>query len=144
MVGTEEITAHFTDKGVPLTAPANAPTIRIRRADTQALVVTDAVMTEIGDGNYSYTFILGDPQLDYTIRADGDPTAAGQVTAMERYAWGAISGLGSDYVRKILTNRSVTTELGGGAKRIDFYDDDGLTIIDSITISADGLERTNP
>lgn len=144
MVGTEEIIAHFTNKGVPLIVPGDVPTIRIRRVDTKALVVTNAAMTEIGDGNYSFIFTLGDPQLDYSVRVDGDPMASGQVTIMERFAWGGIPGIGSDYVRKVLTNRSVTTELGGGAKRIDFYDDDGLTIIDSITISADGLERTNP
>lgn len=43
---------------------------------------------------------------------------------------------------KVFLNRAVTTPLGGGAKRIDFYDDDQTTIIDSVTISADGLERT--
>ena len=143
-MATQEITAHFTNEGVPLLAPANAPTIRLRRTDTKALVVTDVAMTEVGDGNYLYLVTSSDPQLDYVVRADGDPTASGQVTVMERYAFGSAPGIGDDYVRKILTNRSVTTELGGGAKRIDFYDDDGSTIIDSITISADGLERTNP
>ena len=44
------ISAFFTDDGVPLTSPSNAPTIRIRRQDTGALVVTDSAMTEQGDG----------------------------------------------------------------------------------------------
>lgn len=140
----EEITARFTNGGVPLTSPGDVPTISIRRTDTGALVVTGAAMTELGDGVFRYTFTGGDPQLDYVAIADGDPMASGQVTAAERYAWGAIPGIGDAFVRKVLTNRSVTVELGGGAKRIDFYDDDGSTIIDSITISADGLERTNP
>lgn len=30
------------------------------------------------------------------------------------------------------------------SKTVDFYDDDQTTIIDSLEISADGLERTNP
>jgi len=144
MVAGEEVLARFTNVGVPLTSPSNAPTIRIRQSDDGTLAVTDDAMTEIGDGWYRYNASGLDPQLDYVVRADGDPTAAGQVTAAERYAWGVISGVGDDFVRKVLTNRSVETAIGGGAKRIDFYDDDGTTVIDSITISADGLERTNP
>ena len=45
-----EILAHFTNNGVPLVAPTDLPTIRIRRIDTQALVVTDVNMLEQGDG----------------------------------------------------------------------------------------------
>lgn len=86
-----EITAFFTNNGVPLVAPGTAPTIRIRRIDTQALVVTDDSMTEIGDGNYSYDF-TPDVTLDYTTRADGDPAAAGQVKKQERYVAGSFSG----------------------------------------------------
>lgn len=144
MANGEDITVYFTNAGVPLTSPTNVPTISIRRTDTGALVVTDAAMTELGGGLYRYTVTGLDPQLDYVARADADPLGSGQVTAAERYAHGAIPGISDAYVRKILTNRAVTTNLGGGAKRVDFYDDDGTTIIDSITISADGLERTNP
>jgi len=143
MVAGEEIIAKFTNQSVPLVAPGVLPTIRIRRSDTGALVVTDDPMIEIGDGLYRYNITGLDPQLDYSVRADGDPTAAGQVTLAERYAWGVIAGIGDDYVRKVLTNRAETTDIGG-AKQIDFYDDDAATIIDSITISADGLTRTNP
>jgi hypothetical protein len=87
-----EIVAHFTNQGVPLVAPGNAPTIRVRRTDTGALVVTDAAMTELGDGNFRYTFVPV-ATLEYSVRADGDPTAAGQTTAQERYQFGALSGI---------------------------------------------------
>ena len=87
---TIEVTAFFTNDGVPLTSPGDLPTIRIRRIDTQALVVTDSNMTEIGDGNYSFTF-ADDSTLEYTARADGDPTVSGQVTPAERYKSGALS-----------------------------------------------------
>lgn len=50
----------------------------------------------------------------------------------------------AEIVYKIFINRAVTTDLGGGVKRIDFYDDNQTTIIDSVTISSDGNERTNP
>lgn len=87
-----EIVAHFTNVGDPLESPSNLPQIRIRRIDTQALVVTDEEMTEIGDGNYSYSF-TPDASLEYTIQADGDPTGVGQTTAAERYNFGSLSGI---------------------------------------------------
>jgi len=85
-----EITAFFTNNNVPLVAPGTLPTIRIRRIDTQALVVTDDSMTEIGDGNYSYDF-TPDSTLEYTVRADGDPLANGQVKRGERYVAGSFN-----------------------------------------------------
>ncbi len=86
------VVAFFTNDAVPLTAPSQAPTVRIRRADTGALVVTDAAMTNIGDGLFAYdhTVTISAP---HTWRADGDPTAAGQVTAQERYVAGSFSNL---------------------------------------------------
>ena len=77
-----EIVAHFTNNGVPLVSPTDAPTIRIRRIDTGALVVTDAAMTELGDGSFRYTFTPV-TTLKYSIRADGDPNVTGQVTNSE-------------------------------------------------------------
>jgi len=79
------ITVGFSNNGVPATGLA--PTIRIRRTDTQALVVTDAAMTEQGDGAYSYEFAPVDG-LDYSIRADGTAT----LPDAERYAYGGLSG----------------------------------------------------
>jgi len=86
------ISAFFTDDGVPLTSPPNAPTLRVRRQDTQALVVTDAAMAEQGDGVFTYDF-AEDPTLEYVFRCDGDPLASGQVTAQERYVGGSFSGI---------------------------------------------------
>ncbi len=86
------IRAHFSSApDVPLVVPATVPTIRIRRTDTQALVVTDAAMTEQGEGNYTFEFepIGG---LEYAIRADGDPIAAAQTTVGGRFAHGSVSG----------------------------------------------------
>ena len=146
---TQNIVACVTNQNVPLESPSNLPTIRIRRLDTGALVVTDDAMTEIGDGCYVYVFTESN-LLEYSIRVDGDPTAADQVTSEERYQFGTL-GLapGAALIRKILLNRALTTENLGptppaGSKTVDFYDDDHTTIIDSITISANGLERTNP
>ena len=85
------VATFFSAADTPLTSPANTPTIRIRRTDTQALVVTDAAMTEQGDGNFSYDFTPVDG-LEYAVRADGDPTAVGQTVAGGRYVFGAFSG----------------------------------------------------
>lgn len=86
------ISAFFTDEGVPLLAPGNVPTIRIRRQDTGALVVTDVAMTEQGDGVFTYDFAES-PTLEYVFRCDGDPTAGGQVTPQERYVAASFSGI---------------------------------------------------
>lgn len=86
------IVAHFESAiDIPLTAPGATPTIRIRRTDTQALVVTDLAMTEQGDGNFSFDFTPVDG-LEYAVRADGDPTAIGQTVPGGRFAYGAFSG----------------------------------------------------
>ncbi len=111
-----EVVAHFTNNGVPLVGPGNVPTIRIRRTDTQALVVTDSDMTEIGDGNYSFTFVPS-ATLEYTIRADGDPTDSGQTTAGERYMFGSLSGVEEARIKtdipQILTDvGNLSTDVG--------------------------------
>ena len=106
-----EIVAHFTNGNVPLVAPGTVPTIRIRRIDTQALVVTDSAMTEIGDGNFSFTFSPA-VTLEYSIRADGDPAAAGQVTAGERFVFGALSGTAEDQLVSIASGVDLVQYLG--------------------------------
>jgi len=103
------IIASFTDEGVPLTSPSNTPTIRIRRTDTGALVVTDSAMTELGDGNYKYDFSPS-ATLQYSIRADGDPTAAGQTTAEERYVFGALSGVQVDAIETTIPDIETDTQ----------------------------------
>lgn len=87
-----EIVACFTAAGVPLVAPTDVPTIRIRRIDTQALVITDLAMTEQGDGCFSFTFAPV-ATLEYSIRADGDPLVGGQLSPSERFAFGSLSGI---------------------------------------------------
>lgn len=79
------IIAYFTSAGSPATSLS--PTIRIRRTDTNALVVTDAAMTNVGDGVYRYSF-SPDVGIDYSVRADG----GGALASSDRYAFGAISG----------------------------------------------------
>ena len=54
-----------------------------------------------------------------------------------------------ELLRKIFLNRAETTVNPGpsppaNSKTIDFYDDDQLTIIESLLISADGNTRQNP
>lgn len=50
----------------------------------------------------------------------------------------------ANLLRKVFLNRAVTTILGDTSKQIDFYDDDQVAIIETIFISIDGNERTNP
>lgn len=87
-----EIVAFLTNNSVPLIAPADLPTIRIRELATNGLVVTDSPMVEVGDGLYKFTF-AADSSLEYGIRIDADPQATGQVQTFERYQGGAYSGI---------------------------------------------------
>ena len=77
--------------GVPLVAPGDVPTIRIRRLDTQALVVTDIAMTEVGEGMFTYSFDPPVKGIKYSAVADGDPLAASQVPAAIRKVYGVLS-----------------------------------------------------
>lgn len=66
------VTAYFTAEGVPQTNLT--PVIRIRKADTGVLVVTDASMYLMGDGGYAYDF-SGDDYQKYSARCDGGSDA---------------------------------------------------------------------
>lgn len=94
------ITAFFSNNGTPLVTPTDLPTIRIRRLDTQALVVTDLNMTEAGDGVFLFDFTL-DVLLDYSFRCDGDPTISGQTTISERFSAGSFSGANTLSLTKV-------------------------------------------
>jgi len=85
------ITARWeTAPGVSLASPANAPTIRIRRIDTAALVITDVAMLEVGEGTFHYEFTPPVKGIVYSAVADGDPTAVLQVPAEIRKQGGII------------------------------------------------------
>ena len=76
-----QILAFFTSNGSP--AAGLSPTIRIREIPAGTLVITDAAMTEIGDGSYSYNFTGYSVSKDYAIRCDGGST----LTGSERYTY---------------------------------------------------------
>jgi len=99
IMGTLTIISFFTDKGTPKTGLS--PTIRIRDVDTTSLVVTDAAMTEIGDGFYKFSFTSYDEEKVYSFRADGTST----LTQADRYVFGTNENNEITQVRKIATNR---------------------------------------
>ena len=69
------IIGFFTSNGAPTTGLS--ATLRIRRVDTSALVVTDAAMTELGDGMYGFNFDVAAGYSEtrgYAIRLDGSAT----------------------------------------------------------------------
>jgi len=132
-----EVVAHFTNSGSPLTAPAVLPLVDIRRTDTGALVTSAATMFELGGGSFRYTF-PATPTLEYSARADGDPTGANSLPLSFRYAFGAFSGIWEERIEvdipQILTEISslpaandlvLSAAHGGGAW-------DGITDIVSI------------
>ena len=134
------ISAFFTNAGTPATGLS--PTIRIRRLDTDALVVTDAAMVEVGDGFYDYDFTSTfSDLLDYAIRADGTATLSGA----DRYKAGGLDG--DDFIiRGNIGNRADILEdtPSPGERTINVYDVAGTTIVASYVIDTTGLLRTRP
>ena len=168
MAVVARIFAFITNEGAPLLTPANDPTIWIM-TDLGTAIVTDDAMTDLGKGVFMYELDTTiNPSRSYACRIDA---GAGQTTPQERYQFVSFSGqeveneedipiiamdaasaenlaqqaaTAAQFNQDVLVNRAVTTLFPNGSRRVDFYDDAGTSIIDSITISANGLERTNP
>ena len=64
------ILAAITQSGTPQTGLDPVPTLRIRDLSDNSLAVTDAAMTEVGDGWYKYDFTTYSAEKDYAIRVD--------------------------------------------------------------------------
>lgn len=79
---TKKITTFFTNSGTPQTGLS--ATIRIWDLATNTLVVTDAAMTEVSGGFYSYDFTTYDEEKEYAIRCDG---SASITSDGERYTY---------------------------------------------------------
>ena len=120
------LTAFFTNVGVPSTGLN--PTIRIRRISDGTLLVTDAVMTEVGDGWYRYWFAAYDEDVNYAIRCDGGAT----LPAMERYTYGG----NENYIDDIDEKLSVIHGVGS-------WESDTTSTVDANIIQVQGNTITN-
>jgi hypothetical protein len=89
------ITAFFTENGVPKTGLS--PTIRIRTLSDNVLVITDALMAEVGDGFYKYDFTTYNGTLKYSVRCDGGATLSGS----ERYTFGTNDSFAEDITDQV-------------------------------------------
>tara|TARA_R110002126_G_scaffold201572_1_gene349183 strand:+ start:57 stop:482 length:426 start_codon:yes stop_codon:yes gene_type:complete len=89
--------------GVPLIAPGVIPTIRVRRLDTNALVLTDVAMTEVGDGVFKRIYATPVEGVQFSARGDGDPTAVSQVPASVRYQ----AGSGDNFAAEVYQNEGL-------------------------------------
>lgn len=126
------VAAFFTENGVPKTLLT--PTLRIRNLATNALVVTDAAMSEVGDGWYKYNFTTYSASVEYAIRCDG---GAG-LPANERYVVAGndepSGGLIADAVwDEIITGASHNTPTSAGRRLRTITDD---VIINGFVISS--------
>jgi hypothetical protein len=79
---TKTITVQFTSSGVSVTGLS--PTINIYNVATNALVVTNGSLTEIGSGWYKYNFTAYDYTLNYVFTIDGGVS----LSANDRYKYG--------------------------------------------------------
>lgn len=93
---TKKITTFFTNSGTPQTGLS--ATIRIWDLSNNTLIITDAAMTEVAGGFYSYNFTTYDELKSYAIRCDGSAsiTAAG-----ERYTYAGNESYEEDLSRVI-------------------------------------------
>jgi len=103
------ITAFFTNNGIPATGLS--PTIRIRDLFDNSLVITDAAMSEVGDGGYKYNYISYDATKEYSIRCDGGVL----LSATERYTYGGNENYYED------TQQSVWSETVSGYSNADTF-----------------------
>ena len=99
------LSAYFSNAGVP--ALGLSATIRVRDLSNNSLVVTDAAMTEVGDGFYSYNFVGYVPAKEYVIRADGGATLSGA----DRYSIGRNSNYIADIEASAVLAKESTVAL---------------------------------
>jgi len=150
------ISSLFTSSGTPVLGLS--PTIRIWEVLTagDVLIVTDAPMTEVGDGFYKYEFATYDPLKDYLFRTYGGatlPTSEQYQKASNRNSakevWSAdtasnnLAGSFGEAVNDININVSTAltvldillkyqsnrTKVDPVANTLTIYDDDGISIL---------------
>ena len=101
------IKADFSKDGTPQTGLT--PTIRIRTISDNVLVVTDAAMSEIGDGSYKYDFVAYEGTLKYAVRCDGGVT----LSDSERYSFGSNDSFAEDITDQVWDESSGDHETPG-------------------------------
>jgi hypothetical protein len=104
------ILTYFTENNIPKTGLS--PTIRIRNASTGILIITDELMSEVGDGFYKYEFVGYDSSIDYAIRCDGGMSLSND----ERYSY---AGNDVDQTEEIWSNTIRTLTSGTKDSEID-------------------------
>lgn len=153
---TKVISSLFTSGGTPILGLS--PTIRIWEVDSggDSLVVTNAAMTEVGDGFYKYNFTTYDPTKEYLFRTDGGATLpaseryqkasnrhGGQETWSVDIAGNNLSGSFGKAVNDININVNIAitvldillkyesnrTKVDPVANTLTIYDDDGVSIL---------------
>ena len=129
------ILAFFTNSGMPATGLS--PTIRIREVPAGTLVVTDAAMTEVGDGHYSYDYTGYDYLKDYAIRCDGGATLA----ASERYTYAGNENYVDDIDSTIDNNTSI---LSISAQNVSIKNDTTQILINQSLTSGAGVSGASP
>jgi len=133
------ITAFFTKNAIPETGLT--PTIRIRKASDNSLVVTDAAMTEIGDGIYKYWFATYDGETEYVMRCDGGAT----LPDSERYTYGVNDNYTDDIDERLSANHGYgiweTADLTGVVRaNIVAVDGNAVTSVDDFKADLTNLE----
>jgi hypothetical protein len=128
-----KILAFFTSSGTPVLGLT--PTIRIRDLFDNSLVITDANMSEVGDGNYQYDFVGYDKDTDYAVRCDGGII----LSESDRYTYAG----NENFIEDI--SESITENTSGGfsnlSTQIDEVNTNVLAVSASLVDISDDIKR---
>ena len=137
---SKTISSLFTSGGTPVTGLS--PTIRIWQVDTggDSLIVTDAAMTEIGDGFYKYEFLTYDPTLEYLFRTDGGAS----LPASERYQRGSNRNSAHEVWDANTADHNNAGTFGEAVNNININVNTALTVLDVLLKYESNRTRVDP
>jgi hypothetical protein len=127
------ITAFFTNSGVPTSGLSAI--IRIRDLFDNSLVITDAAMSDVGDGHYKYDYTLYDSTKDYAIRCDGGVV----LSFNERYTYAGNENYYDDVRNSVWSDQvsGYSPKSAAGALQVLLYGDQIYVDEDSLFSGTD-------
>lgn len=129
------IISHFTDNGLPKIGLL--PTIRIRKVSNGDLIITDADLSELGDGSYKYIFSTFNPSIEYIFRVDG----TNMLSNIDRYQY-ATNDSYNDDIRQEFNNNKDLIKNSKTRFTEKLYNNSGDSVVRTTIISTDGTTET--
>lgn len=134
-----KVSVYFSELGIPKTGLS--PVINIREVSTGSLAVDGESMSEVGGGNYKYTFTDYNEDEDYVILCD---QGSGCLIPSERYAPGVSSMTDGGSMLIVVWFSASGAPQTGLSPTLDIYDlsDNSIAVNDgSMTEIGDGFYK---